>query len=52
MEQLLHFDGLSSCNGAVENGMKIYFLVLMIGALLTAIHFTSVPDQRSERLPQ
>jgi hypothetical protein len=32
--------------------MKIYFLVLLIGALLTAIHFTSVPDQRSETISQ
>lgn len=32
--------------------MKIYLLLMLIGALLTAIHFTSVPDQRSETLPQ
>jgi hypothetical protein len=32
--------------------MKIYLLVLLIGALLTAIHFTSAPEQRSETLPQ
>ena len=31
--------------------MKIYLLVMLIGALLTAIHFTSVPE-RSETLPQ
>ncbi|WP_305317955.1 hypothetical protein [Bradyrhizobium sp.] len=43
---------LSGCNGAVEKDMKIYLLVMLIGALLTAIHFTSAPDQRSETLPQ
>jgi hypothetical protein len=43
---------LSGCNGAAEKDMKIYLLVLLIGALLTAIHFTSVPDQRSETRPQ
>jgi hypothetical protein len=32
--------------------MKIYLLVLLIGALLTAIHFTSVPDQQSKTLHQ
>ena len=32
--------------------MKIYLLILLIGALLTAIHFTSVPGQQSETLPQ
>jgi hypothetical protein len=28
--------------------MKIYLLMLLIGALLTAIHFTSATEQRSE----
>jgi hypothetical protein len=32
--------------------MKIYLLIMLIGALLTAIHFTSVSEQRSETLPQ
>jgi hypothetical protein len=32
--------------------MKIYLLMLLIGALLTAIHFTSVPEQGSKTLPQ
>jgi hypothetical protein len=41
-----------SCNGAAENVMKIYLLVMLIGTLLTAIHFTSAPKQRSETLPQ
>jgi hypothetical protein len=32
--------------------MKIYLLILLIGALLTAIHFTSAPEKHSETLPQ
>ncbi|MDB5634620.1 MAG: hypothetical protein JWR49_3475 [Tardiphaga sp.] len=32
--------------------MKIYLLMLIIGTLLTAIHFTSGPQKRSETLPQ
>jgi len=32
--------------------MKIYLLMMLIGALLTAIRFTSVPKQRSKTLPQ
>jgi hypothetical protein len=43
---------LSSCNGAAENDMKIYLLMMLIGTLLTAIHFTSAPKQRPETLPQ
>jgi hypothetical protein len=42
---------LSGCNGAAEKYMKIYLLILLIGALLTAIHFTSAPE-RSKTLPQ
>ena len=30
--------------------MKIYLLMMLIGTLLTAIHFTSVPEQRSKTL--
>jgi hypothetical protein len=43
---------LLGCNGAAEKDMKIYLLMMLMGALLTAIHFTSLPDQRSETLPQ
>jgi hypothetical protein len=43
---------LSGCNGAAEKDMKIYLLMVLIGTLLTAIHFTSVPEQRSKTLPQ
>ncbi|MDB5655641.1 MAG: hypothetical protein JWQ94_3254 [Tardiphaga sp.] len=32
--------------------MKIYLLMLLIGTLLTAIHFTSTPPKRSESQPQ
>ena len=32
--------------------MKIYLLITLIGALLTAIHFTSAPEQHQEKLPQ
>jgi hypothetical protein len=32
--------------------MKIYLLLMLIGAILTAIHFTSTPDRRSETLPR
>jgi hypothetical protein len=32
--------------------MKIYLLMLLIGALLTAIHFTSAPERHSETNPQ
>lgn len=39
-------------NGAAEDGMKIYLLMLLIGSLLTAIHFTSTPEQRSKSLSQ
>jgi len=40
------------CNGAAEKNMKIYLLLLMMGALFAAIRVTSVPEQRSETLPQ
>jgi hypothetical protein len=32
--------------------MKIYLLMTLIGTLLTAIHFTSAPEQRPETRPQ
>jgi hypothetical protein len=51
VERLLHCSH-GGCNGAAENDMKIYLLMLLIGTLLTAIRFTSVPEQRSETLPQ
>jgi hypothetical protein len=42
----------SSCSDAAENDMKIYLLMTLIGTLLTAIHFTSAPEQRSKTLSQ
>jgi hypothetical protein len=36
---------------AAEDYMKIYLLMLLIGALLTAIHLTAVPERHSETLP-
>lgn len=32
--------------------MKIYLLMMLIGTLLAAVHFTSVPERRSETLPR
>jgi len=32
--------------------MKIYLLIMLIGALLTAVHFTSGPEKTPETLPQ
>jgi hypothetical protein len=32
--------------------MKIYLLIMLIGSLLTAVHFTSAPKQPSKSLPQ
>jgi hypothetical protein len=36
----------------VENAMKIYLLMLLIGILLTAIHFTAPPKRRHETARQ
>jgi hypothetical protein len=43
---------LSGCDAAAEKDMKIYLLMMLIGTLLTAIHFTSKPEPRSKTLPQ
>jgi hypothetical protein len=32
--------------------MKIYLLMVLIGSLLTAIHFTSTPKPGSKTIPQ
>jgi hypothetical protein len=32
--------------------MKIYLLMTLIGILLTAVNFTSLPKRRSKTLPQ
>jgi hypothetical protein len=43
---------VAGCNDAAENDMKIYLLMLLIGALLAATHYTSAREQGSESLPQ
>jgi hypothetical protein len=37
--------------GAAEKDMKAYVLMVLIGTLLTAIRFTSVPKRQSKTLP-
>ncbi|MGY3621328.1 hypothetical protein ACVJGD_007524 [Bradyrhizobium sp. USDA 10063] len=32
--------------------MKIYLLILLIGTLLAAVHFTATPERQSDTLPQ
>lgn len=32
--------------------MKIYLLIMIIGALLTAIHVTSAPERSTKSLPR
>jgi hypothetical protein len=32
--------------------LKLYLLMMLIGTLLAAVHFTSASEQRSETLPQ
>jgi uncharacterized membrane protein len=32
--------------------MKIYLLIMLIGTILAAVHFTSAPKRQSETLPQ
>jgi hypothetical protein len=51
-ERILHFgrNWLQECHGSKI--MKIYLLMALIGTLLTVIHFTSAPEQRSKTLPQ
>jgi hypothetical protein len=43
---------VAGCNDAAENDMKIYLLMMLIGALLAATHFTSAREQGSKSLPQ
>jgi hypothetical protein len=52
MERVLHCCRWKAAMGAAEKNMKIYLLMALIGALLTAIRFTSVPGQRSDTLPR
>jgi hypothetical protein len=50
LERPLHCS--RSCNGAAESDMKIYLLIMLIGTLLAAVHFTSASEKASETLPQ
>jgi hypothetical protein len=43
---------ITRSNATAGEDMKIYLLMLIMGTLLTAIHFTSAPQKRSETLPQ
>ena len=43
---------VAGCDGAAETDMKIYLLMMLIGALLAATHFTSAREQGSNSLPQ
>jgi len=56
VERVLHFDrwGCKSLGlqHAAERDMKIYLLILLIGTLLAAVHFTSTPEHQSETAPQ
>jgi hypothetical protein len=45
-------DFVAGCNDAAEKDMKIYLLMMLIGALLAATRFTSAPEESSESLPQ
>jgi hypothetical protein len=42
---------MGDCNDAAGKEMKIYLLMLLMGTLLTAIHFTSAPERGSKPLP-
>ncbi len=48
-ERLLHC--CWGCIGVAESDMdmKIYLLIMLIGTLLTAVHFTSTPERQPER---
>jgi hypothetical protein len=51
-ETLSAFANHTGLSFAAGHAMKIYLLMLIIGTLLTAIHFTSVPQKRSEIAPR
>jgi len=52
MERLLLSVRCQAAKMQRRKDMKIYLLMLLIGTILTAIRFTSVPEQRSKTLPQ
>jgi len=41
-----------SCTEAAEKDMKIYLLMMLFSALLTAVRFTKAPETQSETLSQ
>jgi hypothetical protein len=43
---------VAGCDDAAENNMKIYLLMMLIGIILAAAHFTSAPKQQSKSLQQ
>jgi hypothetical protein len=51
LERVLHA-AVEAAMAQGESDMKIYLLIMLIGALLTAVHFTSAPKRQSETLPQ
>jgi hypothetical protein len=52
MERLLHAVVVRTARARGEKSMKIYLLMVLIGTLLTAIRFTSAPEQPSKSLSQ
>jgi len=43
---------VAGCKDAAEKDMKIYLLMMLIGALLAATHFTSAREPGTKSLPQ
>jgi hypothetical protein len=39
------------CNDAAETIMKIYLLMLLMGAILASVHIPAKPDPRTKSLP-
>jgi hypothetical protein len=51
LEHALHC-GRCWLQRAAEKEMKIYLLMMLIGTLLTAVHFTSAPKPQSKPVQQ
>jgi len=43
---------VAGCDDAAGTDMKIYLLMMLIGILLAAVHFTSAPKRPSNSLQQ
>jgi hypothetical protein len=54
LERGLHGNGGQAATAQPSDGaeMKIYLLMLLIGALFTAIHFTQAPDTDAKPVSQ